>query len=58
MKSVHEWNVCLSCVRAKKREKITLVRREQIFIVFAGCLSFSEQQEEINDIVTTTLMML
>lgn len=45
-------------MRVKKREKTTLVRREQIFIVSAGSLSFSEQQEEINDIVTTTLMML
>lgn len=45
-------------MRAKKGEKIILVMREQIFIVFAGCLSFSEQQEEINDIVTTALMML
>lgn len=34
------------------------VRGEQIYIVSAGCLSLSEQQEEINDIVTTTLMML
>lgn len=58
MKSPHEWNVCLSCVRAKKGKKIALVRREQIFIVFTGCLSFCEQQEEINDIVTATLMML
>lgn len=58
MKSPHEWIMCLSCMRAKKGEKIILVKREQIFIVFAGCLSFSEQQEEINDIVTTALMML
>lgn len=35
-----------------------LVTGEQIYIVSAGSLSFSEQQEEINDIVTTTLMML
>lgn len=42
----------------EKGEKITPARGEQIYIVSAGCLSFSEQQEEINDIVTTTLMML
>jgi len=49
---------CLSCMRVKRGEKIAPARGEQICIVSAGCLSFSEQQEEINDIVTTTLMML
>lgn len=57
MKSPREWNVCLGSVKVKKAEQIMPVRGEQIYTLSAGCLSFSEQQEEINDIVTTLMML-